>query len=109
MYDVDLIEEEFRPLLNPTRDQIFVNKRGKPVTSQAYAKHFAHYVTQSQIKKLTPHSLRHASATHMMRRGAELRAVQEFLGHRHIESTEIYTRVEPLDIRKAIDRMWIIL
>ena len=60
---------------------------------------------RSQIgKAITPHLLRHSCATHMLRRGAGLRHIQELLGHNSVASTEHYTRVELSDLRKVLAR-----
>jgi len=96
---------EFRGAMEPTGDHVFCTLQGGPLGIGAYGHLFKKYAQTLALGHYTSHSLRHAAATHMMRNGADLRGVQQFLGHKHIESTEIYTRVEPLDIRKAIDRM----
>lgn len=55
-------------------------------------------------KAVTPHGLRHSCATHMLRRGAGLRHIQQLLGHEQLSSTEHYTRVELTDLRKVLSR-----
>jgi integrase/recombinase XerD len=62
-------------------------------------------------KKITPHALRHACATHMMQNGAPSTMVQAFLGHEHLITTQIYTHVLDEDLRKVMDnfhpRRWL--
>jgi site-specific recombinase XerD len=53
---------------------------------------------------ISPHALRHACATHLLRRGADIRYVQELLGHSFIETTALYTKVDVDDLRKVIAR-----
>lgn len=92
--------------LNPGKENkyLFLSKYGKPLSRQYFFKIIKKYALDVGItKNISPHTLRHCFATHMLENGAQLRAVQEMLGHSNIATTQIYTHVSSKRILSAYD------
>ncbi|TVP93981.1 MAG: tyrosine recombinase XerC [Acholeplasmatales bacterium] len=83
-------------------DVVFVNMRGRPLTERG-VRHIVEAVLDASSTHLhiTPHTLRHTFASHLLSRGADLRSVQALLGHASISTTQIYTGIAKEDLRKA--------
>jgi integrase/recombinase XerD len=93
-------------LKNKTSEFLFVNRSGVKISRQSIWKLIKQYAKEAKIKKsIKVHTLRHSFATHLLERGADLRSVQEMLGHSNISTTQIYTHIDKNRL-KAIHKMF---
>ena len=84
---------------------LFINKQGKPISRQHFFIQVRKYALEAGITKtISPHTLRHSFATHLLENGADLRLVQELLGHTNVETTQIYTHISQDSIISAYDK-----
>ena len=96
--------ESCRPKLMKSKehDKLFVNLRGDPLTGRG-----VRYILNSMMEsaslhsKIYPHMIRHSFATHLLSNGADMRTVQELLGHTHLSSTQVYTHITKEHLRKT--------
>ena len=103
-YVVKYINEVRGKNKNSGSEYLFLNKNGEPISRQYFFMQIRKYAEQVGIDKvISPHTLRHCFATHMLEGGAQLRAVQEMLGHTNIATTQIYTHISTKRILSVYD------
>jgi len=108
IHSINRYLEFSRPYLlkNKTSEFLFVNRSGNKLSRQSIWKLIKQYAKEAKIKKpIKVHTLRHSFATHLLERGADLRSVQEMLGHSNISTTQIYTHIDK-DRLKTIHKMF---
>jgi integrase/recombinase XerD len=94
-----------QPIQTGEEDILFLNRRGKRLTRVMIFLIIKELVKKAEIKKnISPHTFRHSFATHLVEGGADLRAVQEMLGHESITTTEIYTHLDREFLRKTLEQ-----
>jgi len=99
--------EETRPQLMRNDDEkaLFLNPRGERLTRQGFWQKLKGYAKSANLEsEVTPHTLRHSFATHMLSGGADLRSVQELLGHANISTTQVYTHLTTEHIRRTYEQ-----
>jgi integrase/recombinase XerD len=104
---IDEYVEEARPRLvrSDKEKALFLNRRGDRLTRQGFWQILKEYAKSAGLEgEVTPHTLRHSFATHMLSGGADLRAVQELLGHANISTTQVYTHLTTEHIRRAYEQ-----
>jgi integrase/recombinase XerD len=90
---------------NRKENALFVNRRGERLTRQGFWLILKQYAKEANITTpVTPHTLRHSFATHMLRGGAPLRNVQELLGHANISTTQVYTQIANEHVRQVYEK-----
>lgn len=103
-YVVKYINQVRRKFHGADSKYLFLNKKGKPLSRVYFFKQIKKYASEVGIEKeISPHTLRHCFATHLLEGGAQLRTVQEMLGHANIATTQIYTHVSKDRIISAYD------
>ena len=91
------------PLKPESKDIAFVNRYGRPMTRAMVFTIVRRLCAEAGITKtVSPHTLRHSFATHLLQNGADLRIIQQLLGHEDLATTEIYTHLDVADLRKAV-------
>ena len=94
--------EVARHALGPGRSEraLFVSRRGRRLSGSDVRRRLEKWVREAAVAgRISPHTLRHSFATHLLEGGADLRSIQELLGHSSISTTQVYTRVEPSRLR----------
>jgi integrase/recombinase XerC len=85
------------------RGKLLLSRSGRPLLTSDIRRMVVKYCRLAGIDQASPHMLRHAYATHMLERGADLRAIQELLGHSSVSTTQIYTHVSGAHLRRTYD------
>jgi len=89
-------------------EYLFVNQRNNTLTSRYIQYMIKEYAKAAGIKrKVTPHVLRHSFATHLLKNGVDIRAIQQLLGHSNLSTTQIYTSVDMHTLKGAYDNAWL--
>jgi tyrosine recombinase XerC len=99
------IEQERNKIAGLKHDYLFVNRNGGRITPRSIARIVKWYLQKvSEGAKVSPHTIRHTFATHLLNRGADLRAIQEMLGHASLSTTQKYTHLDIQHLRKVYDK-----
>ncbi len=85
-------------------DRLFVTSAGRPIDRQYIHKLIAEYAAKCGLEGVSPHTLRHSFATHLVQNNADIRSVQQMLGHADISTTQIYTHITSAQLKRNYDR-----
>ena len=99
--------ESIRPRIVASRDEpaLFVNMNGERMSRQGFWKIIKYYQEKAEINKdITPHTLRHSFAAHLLENGADLRSIQQMLGHSDISSTQVYTQLVKQNLKAVYNK-----
>ncbi len=101
----EYIKETRSHLARDEEMALFLNRRGERLTRQGFWQILKGYAKSAELgKEITPHTLRHSFATHMLNGGADLRSVQELLGHANISTTQVYTHLTTEHVRRTYEK-----
>jgi integrase/recombinase XerC len=102
---IDALQKYLELRARSTRGPLFVNRFGDRLTARSVQRMLKKYLVAAGLDpSLTPHKLRHSFATHMLDAGADLRSVQELLGHANLSTTQIYTHITPERLKKVYEK-----
>ena len=103
--NVPALSKRRRPTNDTPETPVFLNKFGSRLTTRSIARMLEKYLNETGLdRRTTPHTLRHSFATHLLDSGADIRSIQELLGHEHIVTTQIYTRVSTAMLKKVYEK-----
>ncbi len=102
----EYVDEDRPKLAHGKKDNaLFLNARGDRLTRQGFWQKLKEYAKAAGLSsQISPHTLRHSFATHMLSGGADLRSVQELLGHANISTTQVYTHLTTEQVRRTYDK-----
>jgi integrase/recombinase XerC len=90
---------------NESSDPLFINKHTTRLSTRSVRRKVSKYLEQAELDPaISPHTLRHSFATHLLDNGADLRSVQELLGHQSLSTTQIYTHLTTKRMRETYDQ-----
>jgi integrase/recombinase XerC len=100
----DLRQQDGRCQQSSHQTRVFLNKHGEPLSTRSVRRKLDKYLVQAGLDPgISPHTLRHSFATHLLNNGADLRSVQELLGHQSLSTTQIYTHLTTSRMKEAYD------
>ena len=104
LHYLDLRRNAFQSGQHDT-NALFINKHGQRLSTRSVRRKLDKYLLEAGLDlSVSPHTLRHSFATHMLQRGADLRSVQEMLGHQSLSTTQIYTHLTDENVKKQYDK-----